>query len=141
MAAYSATTLIPLNQNCSPQAVFLRWISPNAAWDSWLFSGDKDEDVNEGENTHYRPTGARVDKVMAKTVNDAFTLRAGKLNQEQARAIKYIQSSPLVQLCRPDGSFQEVKVTSYSDKVIVGSDKKQKILLQIETGTRNTQTN
>ena len=141
MAAYTATTTITLNHNCFAQAVFLRWLTPNAGWDGWLFNGDKDEDVSEGENTYYRPAGARVDTVLGKTVNDALTLRAGKLSQEQARAIKYIQSSPMVQLCNLDGSFQTVKVTSYRDKIIQGSEKKQAVILSIEVGTRNTQTN
>jgi len=141
MAAYSASTLIILNKSCKPNSVFLRWLTPNAGWDGWLFNGDKDEDVNEGENNHYRPAGARVDTVLSKTVNDAQTLRAGKLSYEQARSIKYIQSSPLVQMCNPDGSFQPVKVTSYNDKIINGAEKKQKVVLSIEVGTRNSQTN
>lgn len=138
---YSETLLIPIQQTCPDNGVYLRWYNPLAGWDGWLFAGDKDEAVNVEEANYYQPAGARVDTVLSKAGKTSLTLRTGNLSIAQAKGISYIHTSPRVQRVYPDGATQEVKVVEGSFQVVNGAEKKQVVTLDIETGTRNTQTN
>ncbi|WP_026463658.1 hypothetical protein [Adhaeribacter aquaticus] len=141
MPQYTKTLTIQIQRHCPANGIFLRWLNPICGWDGWLFTGDTDEDAAEGESSYYLPVGARVETVLAKQVNDGLTVRAGNLTKDQARAIAFIQSSPRVQRVHPDGTVQDVKLTSYNDKIITGAEKRQTITLQIDLGKRNTQQN
>lgn len=141
MAKYSKTLTIRIDQDCHKNAVYLRWLNPVAGWDGWLFSGDLDESLEETEATHFRPAGARVDSVLKKLAEEGLTLRTGNLSKDQARAISYLFTSPMVQMVGKDGTAQEVKVVGSPGAFIAGAEKnRQALTFDIVTGTRNTQT-
>lgn len=139
MAKYSETLTIRIDQDCRKNSVYLRWLNPLTGWDSWMFDGDLDENLEEVEAEHFRPAGARVDSVLKKLAEEGLTLRTA-CSKEQARAISYLFTSPMVQMVLADGTAQEVKVTGSPGTFITGAEKRQQFSFSIVTGTRNSQT-
>ena len=139
MANYTDTLTIRIDHNCHKNAVYLRWLNPVAGWDSWMFSGDLDESLEETEAEHFRPAGGRVDSVLKKLADEGMTLRTS-CSKDQARAISYLFTSPMVQMIASDGTATEVKVTGSAGTFITGAEKRQAITFSIVTGTRNSQT-
>lgn len=139
MAKYSETLTIRIDQDCRKNSVYLRWLNPLAGWDSWMFDGDLDESLEETEAEYFRPAGARVDSVLKKLAEEGLTLRTS-CSKEQARAISYLFTSPMVQMIAADGTATEVKVTGSAGTFITGAEKRQAITFSIVTGTRNSQT-
>lgn len=139
MATYTETLTIRIDQDCRKGSVYLRWVNPYTGWDGWMFDGDLDENLEELEAEHFRPAGARVDSVLKKLAEEGLTLRTS-CSKDQARAISYLFTSPMVQMVAPDGTTQEVKVTGSPGDFIKGAQKRQELSFSIVTGTRNSQT-
>jgi hypothetical protein len=136
---YTETLTIQINQTCNKGAVYLRWLNPLTGWDGWMFSGDLDETLEETEAEHFRPAGARVDSVLKKLAEEGLTLRTS-CSKDQARAISYLFTSPMVQMIAADGTATEVKVSGSVGTYITGAEKRQALTFSIVTGTRNSQT-
>lgn len=139
MATYTETLTIRIDHDCHKSAVYLRWLNPLSGWDSWMFSGDLDENLEETEAEYFRAAGARVDSVLKKLAEEGLTLRTS-CSKDQARAISYLFTSPMVQMIDSAGTATEVKVTGTPGSYIVGAEKRQQFSFSIVTGTRNTQT-
>lgn len=136
---YTETLTIRIDQACRKNSVYLRWLNPITGWDSWMFDGDLDESLEETESEHYRPAGARVDSVLKKLADEGLTLRTS-CSKDQARAISYLFTSPMVQMVDSAGTATEVKVSGSLGTFVSGAQKRQELTFSIVTRTRNSQT-
>lgn len=125
MVDISETLSFTIDCNCSNQSIELMWLVYPGGFDSWVFTGKKDDlvEIQEVLTTKknilpnwpksYGSTADTIRKQTRRVSNKAYTVRSQFLTESQVEAISYIKSSILVQI-----------IVSRTDKrtIIVDSD-------------------
>lgn len=121
----SETKTITVNQDCTTSNVQLQWLNYLGGFDSWVFTGDKEYTLNVGETNVFKKNifpawpnsyNAFADTIEKETMRNSrkgLVIKSQYVTEAQLDAIKYIKSSPLVQI-----------ITSRTDRrtVIVDAD-------------------
>ena len=104
----SETKTITVNTDCSNQDIYLCWKNYLGGMDYWLFTGEKDysidiEDVSTAEKNIFIdwPNSYNADSITYETQRnsrEAVVIRSQNLTLDQVNAIKYIKTTPLVQI-------------------------------------------
>lgn len=133
--AISETKQIEVNSDCSNQDLYLTWKNPLGGHDYWKFTAEKEYgvdilDVQESEKnliTEWPNSfGEFADTVtfdISRTAKDTVLVRSQNLTLGQAQAMKYIKTSPLVQIMTSKTDRRTVKVDKSSFVVYSESDK------------------
>jgi len=133
--ALSETKTIGVNSDCSNQDLYLTWKNPLGGHDYWKFTAEKEYgvdilDVQESEKNIItdwpKSFGEFADTVsfdISRTSKDTILVRSQNLTLSQAQAIKYIKTSPLVQIMTSKTDRRTVKVDQSSFIVYSETDK------------------
>jgi len=104
----SETKTISVNSECNNQDIYLAWKNYLWGMDYWLFTGEKDysidiESTKSSEKNIFInwPNSWDADSVTYETQRnsrESIVVRSQNLTLDQVNAIKYIRTSPLVQI-------------------------------------------
>jgi hypothetical protein len=142
--AISETLSIEINNECSNESICLQWVNYLGGVDQWLFTAQKDHgiDIKESGETKEnifpnwpKSYGEFATTITKKTHIDASefkVVRSQYLTEDQAEAIKYIKTSPVVQIVNSRQDRRTVKVDSDSFIYRKESDKMFYIEFTIE---------
>lgn len=126
---------IEVNPDCSNQELYLTWKNPLGEHDYWKFTAEKEYgvdilEVKESENnliTNWpKSYGEFADTVkfdISRTANDTILVRSQNLTLEQIQAMKYIKTSPLVQIMVSKTDRRTVRVDGSSFTTYNETDK------------------
>jgi hypothetical protein len=126
---------IEVNSDCSNQDLYLTWKNPLGGHDYWKFTAEKEYgvdilDVQESEKNIItdwpKSFGEFADTVsfdISRTSKDTILVRSQNLTLGQAQAMKYIKTSPLVQIMTSKTDRRTVKVDQSSFIVYSETDK------------------
>lgn len=126
---------IDVNSNCSNQSIYLTWLNYLGGMDYWLFTAQKEygvdiEDVQQTEvnlfiNWPDSYDGNRIKYDTKRTSRENILVRSQNLTLEQVQGLKYIKTSPLVQIHYNDNNntTKNVLVDNSSFTVYSESDK------------------
>ncbi len=106
----SETKEISINCDCSNQSIFLSWLNYLGGFDHWCFTAESEHaiDITNSRETKQnifpswpKSYGEHADTIRKQTFRDSNTrifVNSQYLTQDQADAIAYIKTSPLVQI-------------------------------------------
>lgn len=126
---------IDVNSNCSNQSIYLTWLNYLGGMDYWLFTAQKEygvdiEDLQQTEvnlfiNWPDSYDGNRIKYDTKRTSRENILVRSQNLTLEQVQGLKYIKTSPLVQIHYNDNNntTKNVLVDNSSFTVYSESDK------------------
>lgn len=122
----SETKTINIDTECSFQDLYLTWKNYLGGMDYWKFTAQKDyisdvEGVTETTNNilptwpnSYGSFADTIDKETSRTSRDKIIVRSQNVTEDEMNAIRYIVSSPLVQIMTSKNDRRTVKVNSGS---------------------------
>lgn len=131
----SEVKTIEVNSDCSNQDLYLTWKVYPSGHDYWKFTAEKEygvdiSDVQESTkniNTEWpKSYGEFADTIkqdIKRTSHDTILVRSQNLELDQVQALKYIKTSPLVQIMTSKTDRRTVQVDSGSFVVYSESDK------------------
>lgn len=96
MAKYTEDKRIIIVHQTHPNAVLLRWLGPKNNWESWLFTGKKQEALTTDGTQSFLAPDARNLYTVRKQGRQGMTLRTGLQNRKQMEGLKHLFSSPVV---------------------------------------------
>lgn len=96
MAAKTETLRFRIERNCPDKGVYLRWRNPLGGIDSFLFTGETEEQPEVSESGAFQNITQRHSKVISKQGVLFLTVRTGLLTADQYDAIANIANSPEV---------------------------------------------
>lgn len=122
----SEVKTITINNDCSPNHVYLTWLNYTGGFDYWDFKGNSDFAVNiEQAKTVERNIysnwpnsyGKGAEEITTQTTRSSrqfFTIRAENITEDQINDLFRIKSSPLVQMFIGDGNFKKTVIVDNS---------------------------
>lgn len=144
MAAKTETLRFKIERPCKYQSIYLRWRNPLGGLDSFLFSGETEEQPEINENTTFQDVTQRHSKVLSKSGSLSLTVRAGLLTTDQYDAIAQIMTSPEVVRAYPVDSGKKSEPVYVVPGSITPKDSQktlQDVELRIEIRKLNALTN
>lgn len=108
--AISEVKQLEINCDCTNQSINLQWLNYLGGFDSWVFSAKKDhimDLIDAGETKQnifpewpasYGEFATTISKSTFREANQQLVVRSQHLTEDQVEAIKYIASSPVVQI-------------------------------------------
>jgi hypothetical protein len=116
---------------CEPNQIYLTWLNYLGGMDYWLFTAQKDygvdiEDVRQTDENIFinwddSYNSNRIKYDIKRTSRENILVRSQNLTLEQVQGLKYIKTSPLVQMY--SGSFVNVLVDNSSFTVYSETEK------------------
>lgn len=123
---------IDVSNDCANQSIYLTWLNYLGGMDYWLFTAQKDygvdiEDVQQTEvnlfiNWPNSYDDYRIKYDTKRTSRENILVRSQNLTLEQVQGLKYIKTSPLVQILE-NNKTKNVLVDNSSFTVYTESDK------------------
>lgn len=131
----SETKTINVDSECSNQSIYLTWKNYFGGHDYWLFTGEKEYGVDITGTTEstkpifsewpksYGEFSDTLDYETSRTSKDNILVRSQNLNLAQVQGLKYIKTSPLVQVMTSKSDRMTVMVDPTSFVVYSETDK------------------
>lgn len=131
----SETKTIDTNTECSNQDIYLTWKNYLGGHDYWLFTAEKEYGVDileTNESTKniftewpksYGEFSDTIEYETSRRSKDTILVRSQNLTLEQVQGLKYIKTSPLVQIMTSEKDRRTVLVDSNSFVVYSETDK------------------
>lgn len=122
----SETLTINVDSECSFQDIYLTWKNYLGGMDYWKFTAQKDyvTDVSSTTETtenilpswpnSYGEFADTIDKETSRTSRDKIVVRSQNMTEAEMNAVRYIVSSPLVQIMVSKSDRRTVKVSKGS---------------------------
>jgi len=138
------TKTIDVNNNCYNQSIYLTWLNYLGGMDYWLFTAQKDfgVDIEEVQQTEKNifinwADSYGLDRIkydIKRISRENILVRSQNLTQSQVEGLKYIKTSPLVQMydAKPTGDWVNVLVDSSSFTVYSETEKLYSISFTIQ---------
>jgi hypothetical protein len=128
---------------CSPNACYLRWLSPLGTWEGFLFGNNgavTDTKIDITDATELSTADGRATLAVRRASTDTLTVRAGDLTDAQHEALSTLLDSPQVYRQMPGGAKVPVLVVPGSSLSRTSSDSKHELELAIKLPARNALT-
>lgn len=123
---------IDVKYPCSDYEIYLTWLNYLGGMDYWLFTAQKDfgvdiEDVRQTDKNIFIDwadsyNSDRIKYDIKRTSRETILVRSQNLTLEQAQGLKYIKTSPLVQMYSGE-SFKNVLVDNSSFTIYSETEK------------------
>jgi hypothetical protein len=96
MAALTEVLRFKIDRSCYLNQIYLMWRNRFGVMEGWLFTGEKDTDLDVKETSSYQQIDRRHTIAKAKPATILITVRTGNLTESQAMAISAVHTSPEV---------------------------------------------
>lgn len=123
---FSETKTINVDSECSFQDIYLTWKNYLGGMDYWKFTAQKDyitdiegttettENIFPEWPNSYGEFADTIDKETSRTSRDKIVVRSQNMTESEMNAVRYIVSSPLVQVMVSKNDRRTVKVSTGS---------------------------
>jgi hypothetical protein len=122
----SETKTIEVNSDCANQEIYLTWKNYLGGHDYWNFTAEKDygidisdvkettKNINTNWPNSYNEFADTIKQDISRTSNNSIVVRSQNLTLDQVKGLKYIKTSPLVQIMTSKTDKRTVQVDSSS---------------------------